>query len=255
MSEIPEVIAVAEIAAISAGLAAVCVALYAGARAVGTPTPRSFGLAASAGGVLAGWLLVATALAAANAFVQRHDDPVPWIGVTILGTFVAWLALTEVPVVAGALADPGAPGRLVAVQTFRVVGAAFVVLMVLGRLPAAFALPAGLGDVAVGVAAPFVAARLADPDDAGRVRSAVWFNYLGLLDLVVAIGIGFLAAPGPMRVLTLAPSTSLMSRLPLALIPTVAVPVAAALHVLSLRRLHASTTSRPARPRLTAALA
>ena len=45
--------------------------------------------------------------------------------------------------------------------------------MALGHLPALFALPAGLGDVAAGIAAPLVALRLAQ--GTGR-RAALWFN-------------------------------------------------------------------------------
>jgi hypothetical protein len=122
----------------------------------------------------------------------------------------------------------------VAAQSFRVVGAVFLILLATGDLPAVFALPAGLGDVAVGVAAPFVARRLArDPGWSG----AVAFNWLGLLDLVVAVGVGFLAAPGPLQVIDVSPSTVPLTVLPLTLIPTVGVPLAAALHLLTLNRL------------------
>jgi hypothetical protein len=65
----------------------------------------------------------------------------------------------------------------------------------------------------------------------------VWFNLFGLLDLVVALGIGFLAGLGPWRPLEVTPSTEPLSLLPLALVPTVAVPLSLALHLVSLRRL------------------
>ena len=52
--------------------------------------------------------------------------------------------------------------------------------MALERLPAVFAVPAGVGDVAVGVAAVFVARRLTGT---GRRMSAVWFNIFGLAGL------------------------------------------------------------------------
>ena len=49
-------------------------------------------------------------------------------------------------------------------QAWRVIGFGFLPLYAYGVLPGLFAWPAGLGDVAVGLAAPFVAARLArDP--------------------------------------------------------------------------------------------
>jgi hypothetical protein len=84
------------------------------------------------------------------------------------------------------------------------------------------------------VAALFVARRVAG---AGRRRSAVWFNIFGIVDLVVAVGIGFLVGLGPRPVLDVTPSTDIVAALPLVLIPTTAVPLAIALHVVSLRRL------------------
>jgi hypothetical protein len=108
-----------------------------------------------------------------------------------------------------------------------------------------FALPAGLGDIAIGLAAPFVARRLTR--GAGHSR-AVRFNLLGILDLVVALSIGFLAGLGPWRPLEVTPSTEPLTLLPLALVPTVAVPLAIALHIVSLHRLR--TAARPQEDRV-----
>jgi hypothetical protein len=144
------------------------------------------------------------------------------------------LILSRIPVIATILAQPGTAARLAAPQAFRVVGVVFILATALGELPAVFAIPAGLGDIAVGVAAPFVARRLAQ----GRSRrGAVWFNVLGILDLVVAVGLGVLAGLGPARVIVSEPSTMAATVLPLVLIPTTVVPLALALHVMSLRRL------------------
>jgi hypothetical protein len=54
---------------------------------------------------------------------------------------------------------------------------------------ALFALPAGLGDIAAGIAAPLVAHKLAQ--GTGR-RAALWFNAFGMTDLVVALTLGAL---------------------------------------------------------------
>ncbi|HJY61231.1 MAG TPA: hypothetical protein VJ418_33025, partial [Streptosporangiaceae bacterium] len=51
--------------------------------------------------------------------------------------------------------------RLVGPRSFRVAGVVFLFYLALGHLPALFALPAGLGDIATGIAAPLVALRLA----------------------------------------------------------------------------------------------
>src|SRR5918996_236249 len=158
-------------------------------------------------------------------------------GVAAAGTLLGLLAATRIPVVARILAAPGTPARLALPHTLRVVGVTFLLVMAQGRLPAIFALPAGLGDIAAGLAAPFVARRLAH--GGGHIR-AVWFNLFGILDLVVALSLGFLAGLGPWRPLEVTPSTEPLSLLPLALVPTVAVPLALALHLVSLSRLHAA---------------
>jgi hypothetical protein len=43
---------------------------------------------------------------------------------------------------------------LVGLQFYRVLGAIFLVMYAQGRMPAAFALPAGAGDVAIGLLSP-----------------------------------------------------------------------------------------------------
>jgi predicted RND superfamily exporter protein len=69
----------------------------------------------------------------------------------------------------------------------------------------------------------------------------VRFNLLGLLDLVVAVSLAVvLGLPGLVAV---TPSTEALRLLPLALILTVAVPLAIALHIVSLYRLR--TAIRP----------
>ncbi len=62
----------------------------------------------------------------------------------------------------------GDPVLLTYIQAWRVIGLVFLVLMSFGLLPGAFAVPAGWGDVAVGVSAPFVARWLA-VRGAGRI--------------------------------------------------------------------------------------
>jgi hypothetical protein len=70
-------------------------------------------------------------------------------------------------------------------------------------------------------------------------REAVRFNVLGLLDLVVAVSLAvLLGLPGLVAV---TPSTDALRLLPLALVPTVPVPLAVALHIVSLHRLRTAT--------------
>ncbi len=124
-----------------------------------------------------------------------------------------------------ALTAPGTESRLALLHTLRVGGVVFLLYMALGHLPALFALPPGLGDIATGITAPLVARRLAQ--GTGR-PAALWFNAFGMTDLVVAGTLGVLT-----QLLNVTPSAAPISELPLVLIPTAAVPLLFALHITS----------------------
>ena len=120
----------------------------------------------------------------------RLGHGVPWLPVAAAGFLGLLLALRRIPVVARALTAPGMVSRLELPHTFRVAeGTAFLLIMFLGHLPALFALPAGLGDIAAGIAAPLVARRLAQ--GTGR-HAALWFTAFGMTDLVNALTLGAL---------------------------------------------------------------
>ena len=119
-------------------------------------------------------------------------------------------------------------------QTFRVLGVVFLVAWWRGALPAGFALPAGLGDIAVGVAAPFVAAALADRKPYARRLFVAW-SWFGLADLAVAVASGVAHSLTSLGSLSALPATGMLSRYPLSLIPTFFVPLAVMLHVTGLR--------------------
>jgi hypothetical protein len=210
------------------------IVLYRGAIAAGLGRRAATGIAAAAAAGLGGWLVITGFLARAGLY-QGGEGGLPF-GVAFATFLLALLLATRIPVVSRILADPGAAARLAVPHTLRVLGVTFLVLMAQGHLPAAFALPAGLGDIAVGIAAPFVARRLArEPRSAAAVIEAVWFNALGLLDLVVAVSLGVLL--GLRGLLEVTPTTEALRLLPLALIPTGAVPLAIALHLVSLGQL------------------
>jgi hypothetical protein len=217
--------------------AATLVVLAHGAWAVRLNGRTVTAIVAVAGVVWAGWLAGSAALAQAGVYRSDGTAANPWLGITLLAVLAAALFATRIPVVARILAHAGTPARLALPQTVRVVGGVFLIVAALGELPAVFAVPAGIGDIAVGAAAPFVAWRLSRGGDR---HGAVWFNVLGIVDLVVAVGIGFLAASGPANLLSVTPSTEAITMLPLVLIPATAVPLAVALHVVSLRRLRAT---------------
>jgi hypothetical protein len=214
--------------------AASCAVFYRGALAAGVGRRAATTLTATAATVLGGWIVVSALLARSGVYLQDPGEVVPWFLVAVAGTLIVLLLATRIPIFSRVLAEPGTPARLALPHTLRVVGVLFLIVMAQGHLPAAFALPAGLGDIAIGLSAPFVARRLAR--GTGRA-GALRFNVLGILDLILAGSIGFLL----FRVVEVTPSTAPLFVLPLALIPTVPVPLALALHIVSLRRLRTAT--------------
>ena len=76
---------------------------------------------------------------------------------------------------------PAVPqSQLVAFQFYRVLGVRFLVLYAAGQLPGIFALPAGVGDVMVGLTALMVGARAARSENDQLVT--LW-NWLGTIQL------------------------------------------------------------------------
>jgi hypothetical protein len=186
------------------------------------------GFAGGAAVVLGGWFTASAVIAGHGWYHARLGHGVPWMPVAVAGFFGTLLALRRIPVVARALAAPGMVSRLELPHSFRAAeGTAFLATMALGHLPALFALPAGLGDIAAGIAAPLVAHRLAQ---GGGRRAALWFNAFGMTDLVVALTLGALTG---YQLINVTPSGAPISELPLALIPTAGVPLLFALHITS----------------------
>ena len=221
--------------------AATCIALYGGAVRAGLGRRRATLLGGAAAVLLGGWY-TGTALIAGHGWYDTRPSQVPWLPIAAAGSLGTLLALTRVPGVARALTAPGMASRLVLPHAFRVTGVFFLLYLAFGHLPALFALQAGLGDIAAGIAAPLVALRLAQAT--GR-RAGVWFNAYGLTDLAVGITLGALTSYGLLHV---TPSTTPISQLPLALVIAADVPLMIALHITSL-----VTLARAARPAPSAA--
>jgi hypothetical protein len=192
-----------------------------------------------------GWLVAVLVLAPAPASLlgKSRFYIQPLIPVFALGSFAIVLLLYWlVPAVRRLLQAASLPG-LIAVQTYRTVGFVFLILMAQGQLPAHFAEPAGWGDIAVGLTAPFVALALVRGFSSARVLAIGW-NLLGMLDLIVAVGMGTgilasLLNPELGRV----PAAAAMGIFPMLLVPTFVVPLSLILHVISLARLRRRQTT------------
>jgi hypothetical protein len=117
---------------------------------------------------------------------------------------------------------------LIAVHTWRVGGLAFLWGMTQGLLDPEFAIPAGVGDILIGVTAIPFAIFLWKGYSWSKYAIVVW-SVLGIADLVNAVTLGAITNPDF--------RTSTMATFPWILIPTVAVPSALALHGIVLYRL------------------
>jgi len=183
--------------------------------------------------VLTGWFLLVVSLAAVGAFVAPPGTPPIAIAIGVgapLIAFFAWLRLSP------AFRDfvLSLDLRFIAgIQAWRWAGLGFLSLYAHNILPGIFALPAGLGDMAVGFAAPWIILSLVRrPDFAASAAFRRW-NVLGIVDLVVAVSLGTLSAilstgaPGEI-------STAPMATLPEVIIPAFLVPLFLMLHTAAL---------------------
>jgi hypothetical protein len=191
--------------------------------------PRRRSLAVA---VVIAWTLAATLFAASGALASTTARP-PAIVYVFLATaaVVAFSSRSR----GGALLATSVP--LVALTALRSMRA--VVELVLHglwedhRLPTALAFQGGNVDILVGITAPIVAFLYAT----GRLspRALIAWNVLGLVSLANVVARAVLTSPIVHAIPSDAPSP--FGSLPYALIPTLVVPLAVALHVLGLRRI------------------
>ena len=183
--------------------------------------------------VLTAWFLLVVSLGAVGAFVARPGTPPVGIAIGVgapLLLFFTWLRLSR------SFRDfiLSLDLRLIAgIQAWRWAGLGFLSLYAYNVLPGIFALPAGLGDMAIGFTAPWIILALVRQPDFATSATFIRWNVLGILDLAVALTIGTLTAAlstGAPGEITTAP----MATLPLLVIPAFLVPLFLMLHTTAL---------------------
>lgn len=175
-------------------------------------------------GLVLAWLLFSIAASARHLYQNAPGTPPLPIGLAAsipIALFFLWFGVS-----AGfrQFVKSLSPRTITMVQTWRIGGVVFLILYARHALPGLFALPAGLGDMLIGVTAPWAAARLANP---ARRRSFIAWQVLGIADLVLAVGMGTLSG----FIDPQGTSTGPMTVLPMSLIPTFAVPLLLILHI------------------------
>jgi hypothetical protein len=179
------------------------------------------------------WLLLVVSLGLAGAFVGPPGTPPLALAIGVaapLAVFFAWLRLSQsfrafvlaldLRVIAG-------------MQAWRWAGLGFLDLYAYKVLPGVFALPAGIGDMAIGVTAPWIILALVRQPGFAASGTFIRWNILGILDLVIAVSIATVStlfttgAPGEV-------SVGPMATLPLLPIPAFLVPFFLMLHTAAL---------------------
>src|SRR6202008_1630544 len=187
----------------------------------GRPSVRSVVIAA-----LALWFGLVFFLGAQEAFVTNPGSPpLPiFLGLAIplslfLAAYFRWTPFRDFIL--------SADLRFVAaMQSWRWAGQFFFWLYAWRILPGLFAFPAGIGDMAIGVTAPWIVLGLVrNPLFAGSRRYVIW-NILGSVDFVVAVSMGVLSS-GLLKASNGGSpngTSRAMDRLPLVLVPAIVVP-------------------------------
>lgn len=190
--------------------------------------------------VLVGWFLISIALAWFGVY-RGEADRLPTIQFGIFVPILIGLALMATKTVRRVI-DAVPQSWIVGVQVYRALGLVFILLYAMGELPALFAWPVGIGDIAAGLAAPAVALAYAR-DPAANARAVVIWNVVGIADLVVALATGFLTSPSPLQLFALNKPNELIAAFPLAIVPVFLVPLSILLHVASLAKLRRALPS------------
>jgi hypothetical protein len=184
-----------------------------------------------AAGLAVAWAVLIVATTAAGGFrpgvLGMIPGPVVAFTLLLLVLFASWYffdgfrkALLNVPLSA-----------LIGVNVARFLGVFFLLLHARGRVPAPFAPSAGWGDILVAaLAIPLAVLATKAEHYASWIRS---WNFLGALDLVVAVTLGVLSAEGtPFQIFDEKPGTLALSTLPWIMIPTMLVPIFLLNHLL-----------------------
>ncbi len=179
---------------------------------------------------LAAWFVVVVILAATRALYYEHGLGAPGLGIAV-ALPIAILCLVVARVESLREEFHRVPlWLLVGVHVVRLLGVSFIILYATDRLPAPFAPVAGWGDIFVGATALPVAWLVYRRSMNARLVLWIW-NFIGMADLIAAVGLGVISSPGPQRLIFAEPSSAIMTTLPWLLIPGFLVPLLFAVQI------------------------
>ena len=192
-------------------MAAITVNLVALTQALsGSPT-RRLAIAAIGGG----WVGLAVILGASGRLAYAANFPVPLVGVLLATPLLAFgvLASTSEKLRAALLGIP--LELLIRLNAMRMLGVLFLLGIVVKTLNGPFPFFAGFGDIITGALAIPLAAKVAH-SRGPSVRAITGWNAFGVLDLIVAAGLGITSAAGsPLQLIHAGVGSQAMHYLPL----------------------------------------
>jgi hypothetical protein len=173
------------------------------------------------------WVGIAAAGSAAGwAALAR---PFPIMGLFVAAPLAVAIVFTAWPKARAAMLGLPLP-LLVGMNVGRVFAVLFLLVAAEGRMSGPFPQSAGWGDIITGaVALPLI--WLARDPARNKGVLHLW-NAFGMLDLVAAIVLGVMSAPGSLLQVFPDPGSEAMTRLPLSFVPTVLVPMWMVLHAI-----------------------
>ncbi|MGH6824813.1 hypothetical protein [Methyloceanibacter sp.] len=203
--------------------------------------------------ILIGWLAAAVTFGAMGVYqVNTGDIPTIQYGILLpilIGGLLIWRSETTRRIIAAV------PQQwIVGVQLYRALGVIFLILYAAGKLPGQFAWPAGVGDIAIGLLAPIIGLAYARAPRKAIGLVAAW-NVFGILDLIVAVGTGFMTAPSRFLSWDVHPTSALVTLLPMVMIPVYLVPLSIVLHLASLTKLRRESHASEGQGRIAGAQA
>ncbi|MBT8431535.1 MAG: hypothetical protein HKP43_06615 [Altererythrobacter sp.] len=186
--------------------------------------------------ITAVWFTTVMWLAIQGTFdAPAGEAPIAMIAAAGVPPVLFWIAYLAIPslnrwVLSQDLAE------LTAMQAWRIIGAAFLFAWGVNVLPPIFALPAGIGDILVGVAAPVAA--LAVARASSNASKAAWGIVIaGMTDFIIVVSIGIGAREGMLLHLDGHLSTMAMGQAPFVLFPVFLVPAFIILHIMAIAKL------------------
>jgi hypothetical protein len=182
--------------------------------------------------ILLAWSASVIALSMNGVFLPIDSMPPPAMPIAVLLPPAIFLtAYRLMPSVRAWVASLDL-AAVTALQSWRILGGVFMMLWFYDLLPALFAWPAGLGDVLVGLAAPWVTAAVIHKSPGWR-RKSMALIAAGLMDFVLAISSGILTVAGGPLALEVEIGSDLVNAYPLVLIPALIVPMFIIFHLIA----------------------